>query len=219
MPGTVPKGGEVVGGGKRSAMQWIEDSVVITSMYLKGYSQAAIATWLSKNRKYTLSTVTIGKDLRKIRESWRERALSNYGELVDQQLMKLDLIEKTLWEAWVRSVGEVKEESTKGEGRAELVETVTEKGVERKAKIVTLPSKTTRTTKIRYMAGDPSYMAGITRVIELRCKILGVLSPEVVMQYNQQLNVGGTREGGPTVHVYVPIRDRGTPLDGEANSG
>src|SRR5262245_58821887 len=66
-------------------------------MYLKGWSQEAIASFLG------ISQATVSRDIDAVRAEWREASAVEFGEAVCQALQKLDLVEREAWQAWQRS--------------------------------------------------------------------------------------------------------------------
>ena len=66
-------------------------------MYLKGWSQETIASFLE------VSQATVSRDLDEVRAEWRQAATFDFDEARACELQKIDLIEREAWAAWQRS--------------------------------------------------------------------------------------------------------------------
>lgn len=143
---------------KRTEFQIERDRRDIADLYLQGWTQARIAEHLGTlgGRKYMLSRQQIGYDLKKVQEDWRTSALIDIDDAKARELAKVDKLERTYWDAWVRSC----EDTTKTE-HFESGESA--------------PSRTIKTCKTQ--AGDPRFLVGMQWCIDRRCKIIGVDAP------------------------------------------
>lgn len=144
-------------GPKRTPTQRENDLERISALYLKGKRQAEIADELGVTQQQ------VSYDLRTIHKRWRESSLININEAKHRELERIDLLEQTYWDAWERSLGE------RMKTRTERNTTNGGDGQRDKASV----EKET-------LLGDPRYLAGIERCIELRCKILGINAPQRV---------------------------------------
>lgn len=128
---------------------------IVSDLYLKGYNQYEIA------EKIGVSRSQVKHDIKRIHEDWVKIRNSNFDQVKERELSKIDKLEHTYWQAWEKSVEDYKQKSVKASGSG-------------KAK---KPDKIERTEKDMLMYGDPRFMAGIERCIEMRCKILGINAP------------------------------------------
>lgn len=84
----------------------------VAKLYLKGWTQAAIA------EKLGVAQGTISSDLRMVQKEWRQSAVRAVQARHVIEMAKLDALERELWEAWetsrqpTRGVGIVKEVAT-----------------------------------------------------------------------------------------------------------
>lgn len=133
----------------RTKHQIEQDRQIIAELYLKQWRQADIA------RELGISQATVSRDLLAIQKRWRESSIRDMDELKQQELAKIDALEREYWLAW--------------EASKEDAETATQKQSER-GKEVSLQKKG--------QTGDPRYLAGVERCMEMRAKILGIHAPE-----------------------------------------
>lgn len=136
----------------RSESQKAKHLAEIATRYLRGETQAAIASTLGINQS------TVSRDLASLRQIWRDSAVRDFDELVAEQLAKIDALEAEYWQAWQRSVT-VKETIRNESGE-------NSKGPWNKS-----------VTAREVLLGDPSYLAGVERCIAARCKLLGLDKP------------------------------------------
>lgn len=147
---------------KRTRAEREHDLNRIARLYLQGKTQAEIAEELG------LSQQQISYDLKTIYGRWREDTAINLDEAKCRELARIDLLERTYWEAWQRSL----------ESRQR---TRTERG----------PSGDKASVERQELLGDPRYLAGIQWCIAERIKLLGLYAP-----IKTQTEVTG-RNGGP----------------------
>ena len=124
----------------------------IARSYLQGRSQAATAIELGIDQS------TVSRDLKELREIWRESAIRDFDTHKAEQLARIDALEAEYWTAWGRSLT-IKETT--------VLESVSgEKG-----------DSTKTVTKREAMCGNAAYLAGIERCIAERSKLLDLYSP------------------------------------------
>lgn len=151
----------------RSPSQKAKHLAEIAARYLKGESQSAIASALSIHQS------TVSRDLKELRELWRDSAIRDFDELVAEQLAKIDVLEAEYWNAWENSL------TTKENIRNESGEN--DKG------------PWTKTATMReVMLGNPAYLAGVERCVDQRCKLLGLDKPTKTCEdiANQVISLG-----------------------------
>lgn len=125
----------------------------IARLYLQGQSQSAIAAQLKIDQS------TVSRDLKELRSLWTDSALRDFDEAKSLQLAKIDVLEATYWEAWMRSLT-TRETLTNESGESDA------KGAHQKT-----------ITRREVMLGNPAYLAGVERCIAERCKLLGLYAP------------------------------------------
>lgn len=143
----------------------------VARLYVEGSTQCEIAERLA------VSQPTVCLDLKAIRAGWEASAILDWDMVKTKELVALEHQIDELWKAWYRSceVEEVKTRNVKREVRNE----VEGKGRDRKvvgSKMV--PTEVTSRKVSKQLIGDPRYMAEITKLRELRCRILGFLKDE-----------------------------------------
>ena len=148
---------------KRTVIQKERDRHKIAGLYCRGWTQQIIADYLneSDDREHTLSRRMISYDIQSIIKAWRDSSLIDINSLKAAELLRINNLEQTYWDAWERSCED--EETKRLEGTLAPGE---EKG------------KTTKQVVTRKgQAGDPRFLTGIQWCIERRCKILGIDAP------------------------------------------
>ena len=150
-----------MGAPKRTKPQIEKDEILISNLYLKGYSYRAIAKVFKedKDRKYSLSHVQIGEDIKRMLSEWKADRETNIDEWVNIELEKIAKLEQEYWEAWEKS----KTDYTK---------------VKHKTGRNYLGESEEKTIEESIMLGDPRFLAGIERCIQKRCDLLGLDKPK-----------------------------------------
>jgi len=97
-------------------------------------------------------------DLRRAKAEWREEYLTDIKESMLKQLKELDVLKQEMWEAWEKS--------------------------KQDKDIVISGGKSGDYTKTVESDGNPAFASQIDRIIERKCKILGLDAP-------QKLNISG----------------------------
>ena len=85
-------------------------------------AQMAIARELSKARGYKISQPTISKELNKLREMWRQSAVTEIEIGQAKQLAKIDAVEVEAWSAWERSKAQIEETETERQATGETTQ-------------------------------------------------------------------------------------------------
>lgn len=182
----------------------------VASLYLKGHSMMDMAEALE------CSLQTIRTDIQNLRDEWLASRVKDVDSLKAEELARLDHLENVNWMAWERSceVEETKRErqryaeevacnpagkSGNQKAKKERVEKL-KKGFKEEdegwadqgddpTKIVEHTREVTR----RNRNGDPRFLELIAGCIQMRMKILGLLS-----------NDGGSGHGGITINLNSP---------------
>jgi hypothetical protein len=123
--------------------------VEVAALWLRGVQQAQIAGRLK------VSAVTVARDLRALRKEWHTTRVRDFEQSQEQELRKLDLLEREAWEAWDRSLRPVETNKVSGAG-SDLSEN--RRG-----------EKSSRSSH-----GAARYLEIIARCIDKRCEILGL---------------------------------------------
>jgi hypothetical protein len=142
-------------GPKRTPCQRENDLRDLAAFYLRGLTQHEIAQRLKVTRQQ------IGYDLKVLQRRWQESALGDFNAKKAAELAKMDELERTYWEAWERSclAREVttQEKTQGGEGQSE--DARLKAGVRKEQR-----------------DGNPEFLRGVERCIEMRCKITGAFA-------------------------------------------
>ena len=151
---------------KRSKIKREEDLRRISALYLQGKTQSEIADSLG------LSQPQISYDLKAIRKRWREDTTIDLDEHKNRELERIDILERTYWQAWERSLEDKEKSRTK---RTEVgTGSRKEASIEKEMRL-----------------GDPRYLSGIQWCITERCKLLGLYA--AIKTQNEHTG----RDGGP----------------------
>jgi len=126
----------------------------VAKLYLRGDSHKSIADRLG------VSLNTIKKDIEYCREIWRSNCLRTMEQHLAENLAKIDEAEAAAWSGWEKSQ------------KDEMVNVTEEKDT---------PDGTITTSRTvrRGQSGQAAFVATITKLIELRCKLLGLLGKDV----------------------------------------
>lgn len=135
-------------GPKRTKVERVQDRALIADLLLKNWTQTAIGEHLK------LSQSQVSRELRRIKEEWKKQSERDFDLSVEQELKRLELIERTYWQAWDKSLQP--KESTSSEKKGSEV-------------------KVGKRTEQR--AGNPQFLKGVMECIDRRCKLLGLDAP------------------------------------------
>jgi hypothetical protein len=146
-------------GPKRSKLQRQLDQQAIAKLTLQGWSQIDIAQYLELNQS------TVSRDLKVVQKQWKESAIRDFDLDRQQELQRLAMLEKEYWAGWERSqqgketsltekIGTGRDESGNTTGRVKLA------------------------TRTEQRIGEAAFLNGIQRVIDSRCKLLGLYPKE-----------------------------------------
>ena len=135
-------------GPKRTPTERVQQRALIADLLLKNWTQTAIGEHLK------LSQSQVSRELRRIKEDWKKESNRDFDLSVEQELKRLELIERTYWQAWDKSLQP--KESTSSEKKGSEV-------------------KVGKRTEQR--AGNPQFLKGVMECIDRRCKLLGLDAP------------------------------------------
>ena len=156
----------------RSVSQKTRDRKLIAEMYLHGSPQMVIKDRLKAEHKITLSQPTIQRDLVIIQKEWTAQTTFELDKAKVVEIQKIDRVERELWAAWFRSVGEKEKKQMKIRQVPIVRKTTFKNG--REVSEVTMEEATERAIIERVDAGDPRFLTGILECISKRCRILGL---------------------------------------------
>lgn len=198
---------------------------LITQLYMQGRSQWAIGRELGETQQ------NIQYHLTKAREEWAKKTAFNYEQARVEELAKIDNLEATAWEAYRRSCLNtrtrfrekqkalkpsqkwLKDQVRKAEKKARDGKDATPIPAYQRNKEapleMTIIKEVDRTTSESRGAGDPRFLVQIQVCIEMRCKIIGFIGPNVT---NNTLNAVVVQNKANTVDWDAVQRD----LDGDA---
>jgi hypothetical protein len=123
----------------------------VARLYLQQRTQAEIA------REVGVNQGTVCRDLKAIQAEWQRQRLDDFTQAKLRELARIDQLEREYWEAWERSCQ--KREQTHQE------KTSAPMGDRLKAG-----------TRTEGRDGNPEFLRGVERCIEMRCKITGAFA-------------------------------------------
>lgn len=147
-----------------------ERRLKVARMYSEGHVYYTIATILD------IAITTVYKDIAEVRKEWIANRLGDYDAKIDREVAGIEYQESELWAAWHRScqLEVVQKRTTK----RKLVERTQGKGKDKTTTSEMVVVAEDEHTETRQMIGDPRFMAEITKLRELRCRLLGLLEDE-----------------------------------------
>lgn len=150
----------------------------VAQLYLQGWAQFPIAQRLG------IAQQTVSDDLQIIRREWLDSRQQSYDEKMIKELIGIEMQESQLWEAWYRSCQLETVRTVTSKKQLQEIDTSTNKRKrgrkkstdDRETAMVIVEEN--EKTVTRQGIGDPRFMSEITRLRELRCKLLGLLEDE-----------------------------------------
>jgi hypothetical protein len=128
----------------------------VANLYLRGFRrQTEIANQLGVDR------ATVSRDLKVIKERWKDSAVRDLDEAREQELDRLAIIEQEAWVAW---------EASKKARETSTTEQITGADGERLKAGIRKEAQT----------GDPRYITIIQSCVDQRCKLLGLNAPQKI---------------------------------------
>jgi|SRR5579859_2668006 len=145
---------------KFSAAERQAHILTVESLYLSGKTQADIAVHIG------VSQQQISKYLVKLQKAWLDRLGEQLESAKGRELARLDRLEREYWQAWDRSCQPA--QTTVNRAKTVSTKEFTEQGL---IDVPALEREWTHTE--RGQAGDPRFLEGVSRCIEMRLKIVG----------------------------------------------
>lgn len=167
---------------KQEALAIQERRNRVAELYLRGMTQARIAA------QEGVDPSQIARDLAVVREDWKAYRATEYGAKLDEEVARIDHLERVAQQAWERSCQNAEvTHASKVKGRTTRDGTL-------------LPDLDKVTKTVKGQAGDPRFLERVAWCVEMRLRLIGALK--------QQHEVTG-RAGGPVdVKVYIPENGR-----------
>ena len=140
----------------------------VAKLYHSGWLVQDIATAVKAHRE------TIRKDLACLQAQWLDSQKALYAQRQIRELQRLDVLESENWDAWQQSkevsLTEMDEQTVGGKDGGKSV---------------------TRAVR-RHQVGDPRFLTELRRIVEARCRILGLFVKE-----NGEPGDGSDTQQGP----------------------
>lgn len=159
---------------KRTKAQREEHLNQIAKMYVRGTTQ------MEMSRQLGVSQGQISNDLRLVLNQWTEQRIHDIDRIKNEQLTRINEIEREMWEAWEASKTKKKvvvNKSKSGE-MMDAFDPMTGKA----SKVQTDKYWRAGTTEEEPVAGDKQYMDGVMWCVQERSKIVGLYAPKKVAQ-------------------------------------
>lgn len=155
----------------------------VAELYLQGFTYQQIADQIK-----TYSYKTVETDIKWIHEQWLASTLVDMDDRKRLELQRIDNLEKTAWEAWAKSCEKAEFERKRKEFIRKEIKEKDKRGKETTLHKI-IPYKIQTETTSRGQSGDPRFLDQVHKCIELRLKVLGLLSPDVKNIQNNFLKV------------------------------
>ena len=169
-----------------------EQQVTITNaiakLYLEGFSNRAMAIWITENKNIPITHTSINKYLGKVLDDWRKERISKIDDLLIIELQGLNRVEREAWDGWYRSLNTKTKNVSKRKG-------LPQKSKSKDGKEV-LNVSTTEVEDIEETSntdGNPKFLEIIKD-----CK-----SKRIDLLLRLQGNTPPTPDGGTTNNTYV----------------
>lgn len=196
--------------GKNNEAILAERRQTVASFYLQGKSQVEIAL------KLGVSQPTIGSDLKHIREEWVAQGIKNFDEAKAKELAGLDLAETELWDSWFKSketaetkiirIRKAPDVPNKFKGSTEGPKSAAQRVLQEGAEKLRIIEKNIELTR-RGQCGNPTFMAQIIQIKEMRLKIIGAFKDDNKGNINI-FNIDWDRMAGRPEDTEDPIEKK-----------
>ena len=160
----------------------------IAKLYLEGFSNRAMAIWITENKNIPITHTSVGKYLGKVMDDWRKERISKVDDLLIIELQGLNRVEREAWDGWYRSLNTKTKNVSKRKGSPQ-------KAKDKNGKEV-LNVSTTEVEDIEETSntdGNPKFLEIIKD-----CK-----SKRIDLLLRLQGNTPPTPDGGTTNNTYV----------------
>jgi hypothetical protein len=138
----------------------------VADLYLKGWFQADIA------KQVHVTQQQVSNDLRTIYRLWKQSAIRDFDTLKERELIKIDKLEQTYWDAWLKSL--ITYDKSKKKFIKQALHELTKETINQ--------------------FGEPEYLKGVQWCINKRCQILGIDAPIKINETKELIvfEFGGT---------------------------
>lgn len=164
-----------------------------TEYYLQGYGYRKIAQIIEEETGVKITHTTVGKYVRQSLQEWKDERLKKIDDQKAVELQRIDKLEQTYWQAWEKSLEDVKKTKNKQRAVPKASGEGTEMSVFSADKEIATEER----------LGDPRYLQGVQWCIQKRCEILGIDAPT-------QINTNIT--GNVTTQTVIKTRKRERPM-------
>jgi hypothetical protein len=137
----------------RSKIQRELDRAAVAELMLKGWSQLQIAQHLE------VDPSTVCRDVAAIQAQWKQQALRDFDADKSAELENLKQLKREYWAGWERS------QKAKETSLSEELSAVS--GGRQKV-----------ATRVEQRNGDPAFLNGLVKIVELEAKLLGLFPTE-----------------------------------------
>ena len=151
----VPRG-RPAGALGRTHKKKLSDQMRVARLYLRGYGVDEIASLTGLGERMVQSEITA------LRKGWTQRAQLDVQTATFRELDRIDALERTAHEGWMRSLGQVNVETKQA--------TTASGGNVNRATVRTAGNRD----------GNPVFLARMAWCVEQRCKLLGLEKPVAV---------------------------------------
>jgi hypothetical protein len=215
----------VAGKTRRNELQLLDERHKLASLKLSnpGLTSTELAVLYEATYGKAINPRTVRYDLKKLKEQWNKEMMVDVGKDRAHELVRLDNIEQTAWDAWRASmepaekivverlhkaINDAARAKIAGELAGELadkneyitqevleavIRDALEESLDHGEDSQTFINKITTTTEGK--VGDPRFLAQIHEIQKERRKVLGVYSPELHAIQLQKIEVKGYKGG------------------------
>lgn len=178
------------GDNKRTTAEIAADELLIEHYAVRGYTEKQIAEEIGKCRRYTLSSVQVHYDLKKIKAKWIEESQAELSAWIAKEIKGLEWQEVELVKAW---------EKSKLDAESETRETIEVDSEDEDGEKQKVPGE--KVTKRREgQSGWVAFQNAIMDIRKQRRELLGLDKPTKVAATNLE----GTESYQPLVIAVTP---------------
>jgi predicted DNA-binding protein YlxM (UPF0122 family) len=146
---------------KRTKLQREKDMERLSAMILEEKPKSEIAEALDVCRQQ------VDYDVKKLRVQWRENSLANFEEKLANALASIRHLKHAHWVAWYKSQ-EVRETTTQTTEKKVSAAAAGDEGG------ASSPLRQKAELKKEGREGNPAFLAGVARCIEMECELFGL---------------------------------------------
>lgn len=195
------------GGPKRTSVQREADLVEVAKLYVRGYTITAIVQEVNAIHKgqYTIAYSAIDRDIKEIRRRWAQSSIIDFNEAKARELAKLDELEHTYWDAWLKSTKDVKKNTVEQTNDTNLPSA--------------LPnySRSKAKTVVEERDGNIEFLKGVERCVQERCKLLNLYPDQrITVNWRKAAEESGMLSKAEQMYrdIIEKLREENT-VDGE----